>query len=205
MLKVGLTGGYATGKTFVARELERCGCHVIYADELGHQVLLPDGAAYAPTVAAFGREILDADGRIDRKKLAAVVFSSAELLDQLSGFVHPAVFQLEEQKLGAIAQEDPWGVVVLEAAILIETERYKEFDRLIVTVCDRETQIARAMKRDHLTRDETFARLGKQLPAEEKTRYAHYVVDTSGSKEQTVQQVDRIYSELKELAERGGA
>ena len=201
MLKVGLTGGYATGKTFVARELERLSCHLIYADELGHQVLLPEGEAYSPTVAAFGRGILEPDGRIDRKKLAAVVFPSAELLDKLSGFVHPAVFRLEQQLLTAIGEKDPHAIAVIEAAILIETERYKAFDRLIVTVCDADTQIARAMKRDHLTREEASARLGQQLPNEEKVRHAHYVVDTSGSKEQTLRRVAQIYRELKQLAE----
>ncbi len=201
MFKVGLTGGYASGKTFVARELEHLGCHVIYADELGHRVLLPDGAAYPDVIQAFGRDILAEDGIIDRKKLAAIVFDSPELLEKLSGFVHPAVFRLEKQLLDSFAREDPQGVAVIEAAILIETERYKVFDRLILTACDLETQIARGMKRDHLTQEQVLARLEKQMPVEEKRKYAHYVVDTSGSKEHTVLQIARIYAELKSLAQ----
>ncbi len=103
MLKVGLTGGYATGKSLVAHELERLGCQIIYADVLGHEVLLPNGEAYAPVVAEFGTGILDEQGRIDRKKLAAIVFDDAVQLQKLSSFVHPAVFHLEEKILEEIA------------------------------------------------------------------------------------------------------
>jgi dephospho-CoA kinase len=201
MLKVGLTGGYATGKSFVAETLVRLGCKLIYADELGHRVLLPDGEAHAPTVQAFGRDILTADGSIDRKKLGALVFASPELLEKLSSFVHPAVFRLEKQMLEAFAARDPHGIAVIEAAILIETGRYKVFDRLILTACDVNTQIARGIKRDHLTQEQVLARLARQMPLEEKKKYAHYIIDTSGSKEETVRQIETIHSELKQLAE----
>jgi dephospho-CoA kinase len=200
VLKVGLTGGYATGKSFVAQALERLGGHVIYADKLGHQVLLPDGEAYLPVIQAFGREILDQNDLIDRRKLGSVVFPSAELLERLTGIVHPAVFRLEELQLAAFAREDPSGIAVVEAAILIETGRYKRFDRLIVTTCDRETQIARAMRRDGRTREEVLARLEQQLSAEEREKYAHYIVGTGGTKEETLGRVEAIYRELQELA-----
>jgi dephospho-CoA kinase len=201
MLKVGLTGGYATGKSLVAKELERLGCHLIYADELGHQVLQPDGELYAATVETFGREILNADGTIDRRRLGEIVFASPELLEKLSGLVHPAVIRLEERLLEEFQRQDPHGIAVVEAAILIETGRYAVFDRVILTTCDEETQIARGMKRDHATREQALARLGKQLPLSEKQRHAHYVVDTSGPKEETARQVQRVYRELKEIAE----
>jgi dephospho-CoA kinase len=201
MLKVGLTGGYATGKSLVAKELERLGCHLIYADELGHQVLQPGGEAYAATVEIFGREILNADGTIDRKKLGEIVFASPELLEKLSALVHPAVIRLEERLLEEFQREDPQGIAVVEAAILIETGRYAVFDRVILTSCDEETQIARGMKRDHATREQVLARLRKQLPLSEKQRHAHYVVDTSGPKEETARQVERVYRELKDVAE----
>ena len=201
MMKIGLTGGYATGKSFVAAELERLGCHVIYADQLGHRVLEPNGEAYAPTVSTFGREILSGDGRIDRKKLGALVFKSPAMLEKLTSFVHPAVFRLEEQTLADFRREDPEGIAVIEAAILIETGRYKIFDRLILTVCDEDTQIARGIKRDSLSADEVRARIGKQMSAEKKKPYADYVVDTSGEKKETIQQVQAIYLRLKSLAE----
>lgn len=201
MLKVGLTGGYASGKSFVASELESLGCHVIRADLLGHAVLKPTGAAYGPAVEAFGPEILMATGEIDRRKLASVVFEKPELLAILNSFVHPAVIALEEEMLKSFQAQDPHGIAVIEAAILIEIGRDRLFDRLILTACDPETQIARGMKRDHVTREQARARLARQLPLEEKKRHAHYVVDTSGEKEDTIRQVRAIFSELKGLAE----
>jgi dephospho-CoA kinase len=201
MLKVGLTGGYATGKTQVARELQRLGCHVIYADELGHQVLQPSGEAYTATVEAFGRNILNSDGVIDRKRLGEIAFASPEALEKLSGLVHPAVIRLEERLLEEFQHQDPDGIAIVEAAILIETGRDVVFDRIILTSCDEETQMARGMKRDHATREQVLARLAKQLPLHEKKRHAHYIVDTSGPKEETAQQVQQVYRDLKELAE----
>lgn len=200
MLKVGLTGGYASGKSFVAAELERLGCLVIYADQVGHQVLEKTGEAYEPTVKAFGPGILHPDGSIDRKKLAATVFGSPELLTALSSFVHPAVLRLEQQMLEAWEMQHPDGVAVIEAAILIETGRYTAFDRMILVACDPETQIARGMKRDRLTREEVTARLARQMPLAEKKKYAHYVINTDGPKQNTVQQVDEVFRDLKELA-----
>jgi dephospho-CoA kinase len=201
MIKVGLTGGYASGKSFVASELERLGCRLIYADRLGHQVLDPEGEAYAPTVEAFGREILGSDGRIDRKKLGAIVFGVPELLEKLTGFVHPAVFRLEEKMLARFQAESPRGIAVMEAAILIETGRYQMFDRLILTVCDEATQINRGIKRDGLSAEQVRQRISQQMTVEEKTTYADYVVDTSGEKQDTIRQVGAIYQDLKALAE----
>jgi dephospho-CoA kinase len=204
MLKVGLTGGYATGKTFVACEFERLGCHIIFADQLGHATLLPGGAAYGPAIGLFGRDILLPDSTIDRKKLASIVFDAPDQLAKLNAIVHPAVFQLEEQMLADFKTREPNGIAVLEAAILIETGRYADCDKLILTACERETQIARGMKRDGLTREAVLARLDRQLSLEEKKRYADFVIDTGGGKEETVKQVETVFHILKPLAE-GGA
>jgi dephospho-CoA kinase len=197
VFRVGLTGGYASGKSFVAAQLERLGCHLIYADKLGHAALQPDGEAYPPTVAAFGVEILAADDTIDRKKLGAVVFNDPKRLEQLTGFVHPAVFRLEEKMLERIAQADAAAIAVIEAAILIETGRYRFFDRMILTACSEDFQIARGMKRDHLTREQVLARLAKQMPLEDKKRFVDYVIDTEGPKEQTIKEVEQVYADLK--------
>ena len=201
MLKVGLTGGYATGKSFVAHELQRLGCHVIYADELGHKVLLPGGEAYEPVIAEFGPAVLDSEGRINRKKLAALVFEDTARLANLTGIVHPAVFRVEEKLLSEIAAVDPRGIAVLEAAILIEAKRSHTFDRIILTTCDEEVQIARGMKRDNATRDQVLARLANQMPLSEKEKYADYVVDTSGTKSETIRQVEEIHRDLLRFAE----
>lgn len=199
MLKVGLTGGYATGKSFVASELKRLGCCLISADKLGHQVLQPDGAAYLSTIETFGPEILAPDATIDRKKLGAIVFAAPASLEKLNAIVHPAVFQLEEKMFKDFAQESPNGITVLEAAILIETGRYRLLDCLILTTCSEETQITRGMARDHLTREKVLARLQNQMPFAEKQPLAKYVIDTEGPKPETASQVEQIFKELMQL------
>lgn len=201
MTRVGLTGGYASGKSYIASELERLGCHVIYADKLGHAVLEPGGGAYQPTIAAFGARILQPDGKIDRKQLGAIVFDSAELLEVLTGFVHPAVFRLEEQMLADFARSDPHGIAVVEAAILIETGRYRVFDWLILTACSEQDQIARGMARDGLRREQVLARMAKQMPLNEKKQYADFVIDTSGPKSATAAQVRQVFEQLRSRKE----
>ena len=199
MLKVGLTGGYATGKSFVAAALADLGCHLIYADTLGHSVLEPDGEAYPPALELFGPEILSPDGTIDRKQLGSIVFASSDLLDKLTAIVHPAVFRLEEKLLAHLAEVDRQGVVVIEAAILIETGRYRSFDRIILTVCSPDAQIGRGMARDGLTREQVLARLSKQMPNEEKRPYADYVIDTEGPKAQTLARIRKVFFELMQV------
>ena len=200
MLTVGVTGGYATGKSFVAGELERLGSKLISADKLGHEALLPSGEAYEPAIALFGSSIVGPDGYIDRKKLGHIVFADPALLAKLTAIVHPAVFKLEAKLTAKYAEQDPAAVVVTEAAILIETGRYKMFDRLIVTVCSPETQVARGMKRDRLSREDVMDRIRHQIPLEEKRRYAHYIVDTDAPKAETIAQVEVIFRDLKRIA-----
>ena len=197
MIRAGLTGGLASGKTFVARVLESLGCHVIHADELGHQVLMPGGEAYDLAVAAFGRDILAPDGTIDRRKLAALVFNDPDKLAYLNSLVHPAVFRRENDFMENVRRADPSGIIVVEAAILIETGSYKRFDRLILAVCKPEQQIERAMHRDGSTREEALARLSRQMPLDEKRKYADYVIDTSGPKESTIEQTRAVYESLR--------
>jgi len=200
MLRVGLTGGLASGKSFVGHALRDLGCYLIEADELGHQVLLPGAEAYDAVIHAFGSEILDHDGFIDRHKLAEQVFGKPELLAKLSSLVHPPVYERQERAIADIARNDPSAIAVVEAAILVETGSYKRFNRLIVAVCSPEQQLERAMKRGAYTREEVMARLSRQLPLEEKVRVADYVIDTSGTKENTQEQVRTVYGSLRSLA-----
>lgn len=197
MLLVGLTGGLASGKTLVGKELANQGCHLIQADELGHRVLLPDGEAYAAVVREFGCDILDGDGRINRRTLGGLVFNDPARLAALSAIVHPAVGRLQKQIVDGLAETDPDGIVVVEAAILVETGSYRNFERLIVAVCTVEQQIARSMHRDGLSREEVMVRLSRQLPLEQKKRLAHYVIDTSGLKEATIEQTGEVYRSLR--------
>lgn len=199
MLHVGLTGGLASGKTFVGHALEDLGCHVIRADDLGHKVLLPGGEAYDAVINEFGNAILDDDGMIDRRRLAALVFDHPERLEKLNSLVHPPVIRREKEMEDDIARRHPQAIVVVEAAILVETGSYTRFDKLIVAFCSPEQQLQRAMHRSSYTKEEVMARLSRQLPLAEKIKVADYVIDTSGTKEQTVAQVRRVYESLESL------
>jgi dephospho-CoA kinase len=199
MLKVGLTGGLACGKSFVGQELARLGCHLIEADRLGHEVLLPKGEAYADVVREFGAGILHEDGTIDRKRLAAEVFGKPERLAELNRLVHPYVFRREHELMDKFARIDPHGITVVEAAILIETGNYKNFDRVILVECAEKTQLERALEREGSNQEEVQARLSRQMPAAEKRKFAHYVIDTSGSKQDTLKRVQEIYDLLQRI------
>lgn len=199
MLKVGLTGGLACGKTFVGEGLANLGCHLIQADQLGHEVLAPGGEAYHAVVREFGEAILREDGTIDRRRLAAEVFGKPERLAVLNGIVHPPVVRREEEIMERIAETDPGGIAVVEAAILIETGSYRRFDRLILVTCDEEQQIARAMKRDDAARDDVLARVRRQMPLAEKRKFADYVIDTSGPKEETLRLIREVYEDLRRI------
>lgn len=199
MLKVGLTGGLASGKSFVGDALVHLGCCLIHADALGHQVLLPGGGAYQGVVREFGTGILNADRTIDRRLLALEVFSKPERLRLLNSIVHPEVHKLTDRRIAEFGAADPDAIVVVEAAIHVETGGYKRFDRLIVVVCEEAQQIERAMLRDGSTREEAAARLRNQLPLGEKRKFADYVIDTSGSKLDTLRQVEDVYNKLRSL------
>lgn len=200
MLKVGLTGGLASGKTFIATCLEGFGAHVIYADKLGHETLRPTGEAYAEVLREFGMEILDRDGFIDRSALGKLVFADEALLNKLNAIVHPHVFRREEAWMEQIANEDPTGVAVVEAAILIEIGSYKHYDRIVLADCPLETQIERFMERNKATREQALARISRQMPLEEKRPYADYIIDTSGSMAKTKELARKVYVKLKEEA-----
>jgi dephospho-CoA kinase len=201
MLKVGLTGGLASGKSFVGQALADLGCHLIQADELGHEVLLPGGEAFDDVIREFGSGILDGSGSIDRKRLAAEAFGDPQRLARLSALVHPPVIRREEALIADLEAKDPRGIAVVEAAILIETGSYRRFQRVILVVCSEEQQVQRAMKRDGITREEVQARLRRQMPLQEKRKFAHYVIDTSGEKESTLRQTRDVYESLRRIAE----
>jgi dephospho-CoA kinase len=199
MLRVGLTGGLACGKTFVGEALAGWGCLLIQADELGHQVLESGGEAYDGVVAEFGPRILAPDGRIDRQALAERVFGSPERLARLNGLVHPAVVRREEELIAGYAAREPHGIAVVEAAILIETGSYKRFDRIILVTCAEQQQIERALRRDGENLADIRARLNRQMPLEGKRKFAQFVIDTSGQKEDTLRQTRAVYEALRRI------
>ncbi len=199
ILQVALTGGMATGKGVVGKIFEELGCHRLEADRLGHETLLSTGEAYPEVVALFGREILGPDGEIDRRRLGALVFPDPEKLARLNAIVHPAVERLRQARIAGIARREPDAIVICEAAIYIETGATGRFDKVVLTVCGRQLQIERAMARSGWTREETEARLARQWPDEEKRKFADYVIDTSGTLEETRRQTIEVYNRLRGL------
>jgi dephospho-CoA kinase len=200
MLKVGLTGGLASGKSFVGQALADLGCHLIRADEIGHQVLARGGEAFDPVVAEFGPGILAPDGSIDRKRLAAEVFTRPERLAALTRLVHPPVIRRENELTAEIAAREPEAIVVVEAAVMIEAGSHTRFDKLILAVCTRAQQVERAMLRDRITQEEALARIRRQMPLEEKLKFADYIIDTSGDQAETLRQVREVYHLLRSIA-----
>jgi dephospho-CoA kinase len=199
MLKVGLTGGLASGKTLVGEALESMGCLLIQADRLGHEALEPGGEAFEPVVGEFGPEVLDQGGRIDRRLLAGAVFDRPERLAVLNALVHPVVLRREEELMAVFNARQPHGMAVVEAAILIETGSFRRFDKLVLVACDEPEQIRRAIRRDGITEAEARARLASQMPLSEKRKYADFVIDTSGDKAETLRQTRQVYESLRRL------
>jgi dephospho-CoA kinase len=202
MLIVGLTGGMACGKTHVARELQHLGCYILEADEIGHEAMMPGQAAYTAIVGAFGKEILHEDGTINRAALAARVFGKPAELERLNAIVHPAVHEEEKRRVAEIAAKDPHAIIVLVAAILIESGAYKNVDKIIVVTCSREQQIERALHRArhfNASVDEAaiVARLESQMPLEKKKTFADYLIDASGTEAGTLRQTGIVWEDLK--------
>jgi dephospho-CoA kinase len=199
MLRVGLTGGIATGKSVALARFAAAGCHTLDLDRVAHEVMAPGAPAYAAVVAEFGREILDDEGRIDRRRLGERVFADAPARARLNAIVHPLVRAEERRRAAALAR--PGGVLVTDAALLIEAGMHLRFDRLVVVFCDREEQLRRLMNRNQLDRAAAERRLAAQMPALEKRRFAHVALDTSGPIEETAGHAERAAGELLRLAQ----
>jgi len=162
-------------------------------------VLSKDGEAYGPVVQEFGGEILAEDGAIDRRSLAARVFASPERLARLNALVHPAVWAREEELVARFAAREPQGIAVVEAAILIETGSYRRFDRLVLVTCTEQQQVERAMRREGAVEADVRARISRQMPLESKRKFADFVIDTSGTKEDTLRQTRAVYESLRSI------
>ncbi len=196
MLKVGLTGGIATGKSYVVSVLRELGCEVLDADSTAREVVEPGQPAFNEIVSHFGDEILGQDGKLDRAKLGAIVFADVGKREKLNAIVHPRVFELQARWLAEVAERDPQAIAIVDAALMIETGSYRHFDKLIVVYCDPEIQSQRLMFRNRLSRDEALARISAQMPSAEKLKYADFTINTSLGLEDTRQQVEALYPRL---------
>lgn len=203
VLKVGLTGGIAVGKSFVGEMFAALGVQVIQADEIAHQLMQPGEAVYHEVVEHFGSGILSADGSVNRARLAELAFGArdqASRVKELNQIVHPGVIRRQEEWMAAVGRRDPHAIAMVEAALILEAGMAKSFDRLVVVTCQPEQRIerwAQRLKVDQETaRREVTRRMAAQLPDEEKIKAADYVIDNSGPLDETTQQVKTIYVEL---------
>jgi dephospho-CoA kinase len=203
MLKIGLTGGIASGKSYVLGLLRELGCEVIDADTIAHGVIEPGQPAFQGIIDHFGREVLDADGKIDRARLGAIVFKDPSQRARLNSIVHPRVFEAQERWFAEVEERDPDAIAVVDAALMIEAGSYRRYDKLIVVHCRPDLQLQRLMARNNLSREEASARISSQMPTEEKLKYADFAVDTSNGFEDTRLQVQSLYSELCRMAGSG--
>jgi dephospho-CoA kinase len=196
MLHAGLTGNIASGKSHTASLFAEMGAHIIDADLVVHELLACGTKTYDNIVDAFGEEILSPGGEVDRRKLGQIVFFDKHKLMLLNNLTHPEVRVEILRRISDLEQLSSKGIVIVDAALMVETGGYKMYHRLIVVTCDPSLQVSRLMSRDGLTKKEAEARIASQMPIEEKLKLADYTIDTSGTLKQTRDQAEAIYRDL---------
>ena len=205
MLKLGLTGGIASGKSVVGEMFRKLGAHLTEADAVAHKLMQPGHAVYEEVVRRFGREILNSDGSINRPGLAEAAFGAPggtpARFKELNEIVHPAVVARENEWMEEIGRRDPNAIAIVEAALILEAGTGSRFDRLIVVTCHPEQRILRFARRLGISEDaaraEVTRRMAAQIPDEEKIKAADFVIDNSGSLDATERQVQRVFSALR--------
>lgn len=200
MLKVGLTGSIAVGKTFVCETLRELGCHVLDADKLAREAVAKDTDGLADIIKHFGDDVLLPSGELDRKKMAAIVFADEAKREILNSIIHPRVIEAQNEWLSKLEKDGAGAIAIVDAALMIESGGYKRFDKIIVVWCAPDIQLSRLMARNVLTRDEAIKRIGAQMPQDEKKKFADYQIDTSNGFEDTRRQTTEIVTKLQEIA-----
>jgi len=196
MLKVGLTGSIAVGKSFVLRTLAEQGAHIIDADEVARQVVAPGSKGLDLVRSTFGSQVLRDNGELDRPKLGSIVFTDAAKRAQLNAILHPLIIAAQDERIRELESVDGSGIVVIDAALMIESGGYRRLDKLIVVHCRPEIQLERLMARDNLSRADAEQRISTQMPQAEKMKYADYLIDTSDGFDATRQQVVGVFGKL---------
>jgi dephospho-CoA kinase len=202
MLRLGLTGGIASGKSVVGEMFVNLGAHLIHADAIAHSLMQPGLPVYDEVVRRFGREILNADGSINRIRLAETAFGGlSPRVKELNEIVHPAVIDYENKWMEEIGRRDPTAIAIVEAALILESGAGDRFDHLVVVTCRPEQRIARFAHRmaisEDVARAEVARRMAAQIPDEGKIKAADFVIDNSGSLDATGQQVQQVFAELR--------
>ena len=202
MLKVGLTGGIAAGKSVVGEMFVKLGAHLIQADHISHELMQPGQAVYQQVVQHFGPGILNPDQTVNRPKLAEAAFSGR--IQELNQIVHPAVIQKQNEWMAELGRREPHAIAIVEAALILEAGFGDDFDRLIVVSCRQEQRVERWAHRMNVDKDtarrEVTRRMAAQFSDEEKIKASDYVIDNSGSLDETQKQVSAIFGQLEEQA-----
>lgn len=199
MLRVGLTGSIAVGKSYVSGVFAELGCAMIDADIVARRVVEPHSEGLRRVVATFGDEVLRPDGALDRPALGAIVFRDAEKRHQLNAILHPLIVAAQDELLRRAEETDPHGIAVVDAALMIESGSHRRFAQLIVVWCRPEVQLARLMNREGLTREEAERRIGAQMPQEEKKSFADLTIDTSEGYESARRRTVEVHHTLLAL------
>jgi len=198
MLRVGLTGSIAVGKSFVLGVLAELGCRVLNADVTAREVVAPESPGLQAAVDAFGTEILLPDGGLDRVRLGSLIFADEQKRLRLNSILHPFIIAKQDEQMRKWESEDPKGIAVIDAALMIESGGYRRFDKLIVVHCRPEVQLQRLMLRDGLDREQAEQRISAQMPQDEKKKFADFLIDTSDGFESTQEQTEAVYQQLRE-------
>lgn len=199
MLIVGLTGGVASGKTAVSRVLREEGAYIIDADQIARELVQPHKPAWNELVRAFGKEILQEDGSIHRRKLADRVFTDPEQRKVLNQILHPRIKEEMDRRTKEIGQEDPEAIVVIDAPLLVELGVYRKVDQLIVITSTQMQQMERLKERDGRSPEEALRLFSSQMPVEEKVKLADFVIRNEGSLEETKKRAKEVFKELKKV------
>lgn len=199
MLKVGLTGSIAVGKSYVCEHFRELGCFVLDADQTAREVVEPGTEGLRRIIEHFGIQVLQVNGELDRAKLGAIVFADEAKRQLLNAVVHPMVIRAQDEWLDERERENPQSIAIIDAALMIESGGYKRFAKLIVVWCRPELQLARLILRNNLSEAQARRRIDAQMPQEEKKRYANFLIDTSAGFEDTRRQTIEIYERLKLL------
>lgn len=196
VLRVGLTGGISSGKTTVAAFMAEMGAFVLDADRIAHELISPGGCAYHEVVDRFGDEIVGADGTIDRARLGRRIFADASERQALDAIVHPKVLAEIERRIERYQHSGHSALVVVDAALLVESGAYKKFERLVVVRCSRDAQLQRLTARSGMSADEALARIDAQLGLEQKLAVADYIIDTDATLRETRHETERVVGRL---------
>lgn len=198
-LLVGLTGGIGSGKSLAARFFKELGAHIIDADKLSRDLVRPGQPALREIIEIFGEDIIDSDGNLNRGELAKIIFKDVKKKAALELILHPKIIKMEQEEYARISNSDPSAIVIIEAALLIESGNYKNVDKVIVIQTSEEQQVARILARSNVSQDQAIARIKNQMRLEEKNKFADFLLENMSTPEDLKKNVHELYKKIREI------